>query len=95
MWLILSNIASVTLDIEEAATIDGANFSRRVTRIVVPLVAPGVASTAIIVFLLVRGPFFKPLVFASTIATTPLSAHVITFVKKYLSDYGLQGAVNS
>ena len=51
IWMLTSFIASVPLEIEEAALIDGANHLQVLRYVTIPLVAPGVAATGILSFL--------------------------------------------
>jgi multiple sugar transport system permease protein len=51
LWLLSSFFRDVPRELEEAATVDGANFVSLLWRIVVPVMLPGIASTAILVFI--------------------------------------------
>lgn len=92
LWLLRSHIASLTVDIEDAARIDGANRLVTVVRILLPLIAPGLATVAVIVFLSSWSAFLIPLTFAPTIRAEPLTVIVTQYASKYSVDYGLQAA---
>jgi multiple sugar transport system permease protein len=87
MWIMYSMFQGLPPSIEEAATIDGATTLQIFRRIVLPLVRPGMAATAIIVFLFGWGQFIFPLVLGSTSSTQPLTVtlsslsgrHVVPF----------------
>ena len=92
LWLLRSHIAALPVDIEDAARIDGATRVATVTRILLPLVAPGLATVAVIVFLSSWSAFLIPLAFAPTIKAEPLTVIVTQYASKYAVDYGLQAA---
>ena len=48
IWMMRSFFADLPKEILEAATVDGAGFFRIMTRIVLPLTAPGLAATALL-----------------------------------------------
>jgi multiple sugar transport system permease protein len=51
LWLMTNFIRDVPVELEEAARIDGCSTPYLIWRIVVPLVAPGLAATAILMFI--------------------------------------------
>lgn len=52
IWLMIGFFKEIPVELEEAGMVDGANRVQVFMRIVVPLVAPGLAATAIFAFLL-------------------------------------------
>jgi len=60
-------------DLDEAATIDGANSWQILWRILLPLAQPAVATIAIFSFLTHWNDFFHPLIYLSTVENFPLS----------------------
>jgi multiple sugar transport system permease protein len=52
IWLLIGFFKEIPIELEEAGMVDGANRLGVFTRIVIPLVAPGLAATAIFTFLL-------------------------------------------
>ncbi|MFD6415195.1 carbohydrate ABC transporter permease [Streptomyces sp. NPDC060194] len=54
---------AVPKELEEAARIDGAGMVQTLTRVSLPLVAPGLATVAMFAFLFAWNEFFAPLVF--------------------------------
>ncbi len=67
LWLLKAYFATIPLDLEEAAAIDGASGLQRFYRIALPLAFPGIASTGIFVFILGWNEFL----FALTFITSP------------------------
>lgn len=51
-------LASLPYEIEEAAIVDGARYFTILTRIVVPLAVPGLATVAVLVFIFIWNEFF-------------------------------------
>lgn len=92
IWLVKSHVASLPTEIEEAARIDGAGRIAMLVRVVIPLIAPGVASTLVIVFLSGWSTFLIPLIFAPTIKATTVTVLITQFATKYSVNYGLQAA---
>lgn len=63
IWLLVGFFRHLPRDLEEAAMIDGASRLRVLWQIVVPLAAPGVATTAILTFLYCWNEFLFALSF--------------------------------
>lgn len=51
IWFLNSFFQNISFEMEEAAMIDGANMRVQITRIIMPLVAPGVFTIAIMTFI--------------------------------------------
>lgn len=62
------------LEIEEAAAVDGANRWTTFLRITLPLAAPGLGATAVLVFLEAWSEFFYALVLTNRLTVTPALA---------------------
>lgn len=92
VWLLRAHIAALPADIENAARLDGAGAIGVLYRIVMPLIAPGVAAAAVIVFLTSWAAYLIPLAFAPTLRTSPLTVLIPQFASRYGQNYGLQAA---
>ncbi|HVA05873.1 MAG TPA: carbohydrate ABC transporter permease [Acidimicrobiales bacterium] len=92
VWLLRSHIASLPVDLENAARVDGAGSLTILRRITAPLIAPGVAATGVFVFLTTWATFLIPLTFAPTLRTEPLTVLIPQYTSRYAQDYGLQAA---
>lgn len=68
-----SFIRQIPGDIEEAATIDGANTFQIITRVMLPLLRPALFTMFVINFIISWNEFLYPFVFAQRIDTKPLS----------------------
>nr|WP_300266866.1 carbohydrate ABC transporter permease [Microbacterium sp.] len=72
IWMMRSFFAEVPVEIIEAAQIDGARFWTELVRVVLPIVAPGIAAAALICFIFAWNEYFLANLLTSTVArTTP------------------------
>ena len=62
VWLLVGFFKTVPIGIEEAAKIDGANKIQVFLQVVIPLVAPGIVTTAIYTFINVWNEFLYSLI---------------------------------
>lgn len=66
--LILKNfVGEIPISLEEAASIDGANFPQRLFLVVLPLLKPAIATVCIINFITCLNNFFTPLYYSNGI----------------------------
>jgi ABC-type glycerol-3-phosphate transport system permease component len=63
VWLLVGYLRQLPLDLEEAAMVDGAGRWQAMTRVVLPLAAPGIATTAILTFIYCWNEFLFALAF--------------------------------
>ena len=75
--IMVSFIMQVPVEIEEAALIDGANMVQVLTRMIVPLIKPALATMTVINFIISWNELLYPLVFAQREATKTLSVGLI------------------
>jgi multiple sugar transport system permease protein len=73
IWIMYNYFASVPREIEDAAFVDGATPVKALWRVMIPVSMPGIAATAIIVFLLGWAQFIFPLVLSSDLSTEPVT----------------------
>jgi sorbitol/mannitol transport system permease protein len=84
VWLLRSFLLEIPHDLFEAARVDGASFLTELVRIVIPLIAPGIAATSLICLIFSWNEFFYAVNFtSSTAATAPL------FLVSFISGRGL------
>ena len=82
-FLMYSFFQDLPDELEEAALVDGASRLRAFVRIVVPLVAPGIAVTAIIAFILSYNEFLYSLIVVSTQQSMTLPVALSGFILEY------------
>ncbi len=66
LWMLQGYVASIPVDLEEAAAMDGASRFQVLRRVVLPLLLPGVAATAMFSFVSSWNEFFFALVLLQT-----------------------------
>ena len=75
VWLLQRFIRDIPLEVEEAALVDGANTFIRLKRVVLPVIANGIATTAIFCFIFSWNDFIFALVLApGTAKTLPVAS---------------------
>jgi sorbitol/mannitol transport system permease protein len=70
VWLLRSFLLELPNELFEAARVDGAGFWRELTSIVLPLITPGLAATALICLIFSWNEFFYAVNFTSSVAAT-------------------------
>jgi sorbitol/mannitol transport system permease protein len=70
VWLLRSFLLEIPPELFEAARVDGASFGTEIVRIVVPLIAPGIAATSLICLIFSWNEFFYAVNFTSSSAAT-------------------------
>lgn len=83
IWLMKNFMDGVPMNLEEASWVDGANWVQSLTRIVLPLMLPGVAVVSIFVFVQQWGDFFIPFILLLSPAKQPASVSIYTFFSNY------------
>jgi ABC-type glycerol-3-phosphate transport system permease component len=91
-WMLHNYMASLPLEIEEAALVDGCNRMQVLGRVVLPLAIPGIISTTIITFLFAWGQFLFPLVLSSDISSQPLTVVITALQGRHEVPYALLSA---
>lgn len=70
VWMMRSFLMEVPREVIEAAQMDGANFRTEMLRVVLPMVAPGMAAAALICFIFAWNEYFLANLLTSSIART-------------------------
>lgn len=84
IWLLYGFVLQVPIELEEAASIDGCGPIRVFTKVLLPLMAPGLAAASIFTFRIAWNEFILALVLADrTTRTLPVAASL------YISDIGV------
>ncbi|MFE7130972.1 carbohydrate ABC transporter permease [Streptomyces sp. NPDC057638] len=66
LWLLAQHVRAVPPELEEAAAVDGAGRLRTLVSVTAPLLAPGIAATALFAFVTAWNEFFFALVLLKT-----------------------------
>lgn len=78
VWMTRSFMLELPYEIIEACRLDGANLWQEITRVILPLLIPGLAATALLAFIFTWNEFFLA-VNLTTRDASPLSVYVSTF----------------
>ena len=79
IWMIRSFMIELPKELLEAARLDGAGPLREMVDIVLPLIRPGLASTALLCLIFAWNEYFLAVNFTSSLGTLPI------FMQKFLS----------
>jgi sorbitol/mannitol transport system permease protein len=79
IWMIRSFMVEIPVEVFDAVKVDGAGFWRELLVIIVPLIRPGLASTALLCGIFAWNEFFLALNLTTTTSTLPV------FLQKFLS----------
>lgn len=78
VWMMRSFMLEVPYEVIEAARLDGANLGQEFMRVIMPLLVPGLAATALLAMIFTWNEFFLAVNLTSRDAS-PLSVYVSTF----------------
>ena len=75
LWMLQSYVRAIPVELEQAASVDGAGRLRTLTTVVLPLLGPGIAITVMFAFISAWNEFFFALVLLQSpqLATLPLT----------------------
>jgi multiple sugar transport system permease protein len=79
LWLLSGFVREIPIDVEEAASIDGAGRAGVLLRVVLPLMAPGLVSAALLVFLMAWNEFLFAFTFTATEASRTVPVALALF----------------
>ena len=95
VWMLVGFFKTVPIDIEEAGRVDGGNRFQVFTKLVLPLVRPGVVSTAIYVFINAWNEFLYALLLISSSDKMALSVAVKTLEGADIMNWGSMMAASA
>lgn len=83
IWLLRAFIADLPRELDDSARVDGASPLGVIVRIVIPLIKPGLAATAVLAFLATWNDLLVTLVLSNTIKTEMVALGLTKFVLEY------------
>jgi trehalose/maltose transport system permease protein len=92
IWLLVAFFRELPVDLEDAAKVDGATTIQAFQKVIVPLAAPGVFTTAILTFIFAWNEFLFANTFLFDTNTQPVTVVIPNFSTVYTTDYGAQAA---
>jgi multiple sugar transport system permease protein len=94
VWLLEGFVRRVPLELEEAAWLDGLGSGRTLGRIVLPLIAPGVAAALLICLFLSYNEFLFAVSFSQTTGSQTLPVGLSLFQGDRTVQFGQQAAAS-
>ena len=79
IWMMKNFLDGVSVELEEAAWIDGASTVKGLVKVVLPLMIPGIFTVAMFTFVSSWGNFFVPLILLQTTEKLPASINIYRF----------------
>lgn len=79
IWMTKNFLDTVSVELEEAAWIDGCSTFQSVTRIVLPLMKPGIFTVLIYTFVRSWGNFFVPFILLQSSSKLPAAVKIYRF----------------
>ena len=92
VWLLVAFFRELPFDLEEAAKVDGATTLQAFRKVIVPLSAPGVFTTAILTFIFAWNEFLFANTFAFDESTRPVTVVIPSFAGVFTVNFGAQAA---
>jgi multiple sugar transport system permease protein len=89
IWLMRGYFETVPTDLDDAARIDGCSRLGALWRVVLPVSAPGLVSTALLAFLFSWDEFFFALILTQTEAGKTLPIAINDFIGRFTVDFPL------
>lgn len=86
IWMMKNFMDTVSVDLEEAAWIDGASRAQSTIHVLIPLMLPGFITVTAYNFITAWGNFYTPFIMLTTASKMPASVNIYKL-------YGLQGQV--
>ncbi|MFE9061550.1 carbohydrate ABC transporter permease [Streptomyces violaceusniger] len=83
VWLMKNFMDGVPVILEEAAWTDGASWLQSLTRVILPLMGPGITVVMIYSFIMMWGNFFVPFMLLLSPEQLPASVSIFTFFGNY------------
>jgi multiple sugar transport system permease protein/raffinose/stachyose/melibiose transport system permease protein len=88
VWMLTGYIRAVPVELEEAATVDGASRLSVLFRITLPLCLPGIVAVAVYAFVTTWNEFIFALVFAQDSHVKTLPIGLAEFTSEFTTDWG-------
>jgi len=92
VWILTAFFRQLPRDLEDAAKVDGATTLQAFRRVILPLAAPGVATAAIIAFIVTWNEFLFANTFLFDADHWPATVVIPNFATTHTVEYGAQAA---
>lgn len=88
VWMLRGFVAAVPVEVEEAAYVDGASWSRMFWSVLFPLVAPGLVATSVFSFITAWNEFIFALTFLQDDSKFTVAIGLQRFFGQHTADWG-------
>jgi N,N'-diacetylchitobiose transport system permease protein len=88
IWTLRGFVAAIPVEIEEAAYVDGASWTRMFWSILFPLVAPGLVATSVFSFITAWNEFIFAITFMNDESKYTVAAGLRQFFTQYTTNWG-------
>ena len=95
VWLLVGFFKTVPLEIEEAARVDGASKMQTFTKVVMPIVAPGVVAIAIYTFINAWNEFLYSLILMNSSSKMTAAVALKSLEGQEVLDWGVMMAASA
>ena len=95
VWLLIGFFKTVPLEIEEAARVDGASKMQTFTKVVMPIVAPGVVAVAIYTFINAWNEFLYSLILMNSSSKMTAAVALKSLEGQEVLDWGVMMAASA
>src|SRR5699024_11274704 len=95
IWMLVGYYPAVPIEMEEAASVDGAGKLRIFLRISTPIVAPGIAATAVYTFINCFNEFLYALLFINSTEKMPVAVALYSITGAEVLDWGAMMAASA
>lgn len=95
IWLLVGFFKTVPLEIEEAAKVDGANKIQTFTKVVMPIVVPGVVAVAIYTFINAWNEFLYSLILMNSSSKMTAAVALKSLEGQEVLDWGVMMAAST
>ncbi len=94
VWILTAFFRKLPAELEEAARVDGASIRQILTKIIVPVSAPGVVTAGLLVFIFVWNEYLFANTFIFSQVHWPVTVAIPGFATIHSIDYGAQAAAS-
>jgi multiple sugar transport system permease protein len=89
IWIMRGYIETISSELDDAARVDGCSRLGVLVRVIVPVAAPGLVSTALLAFLMAWDEFLYALIITQSNASKTLPVAINDFIGRHGVDFGL------
>ena len=89
IWILRAFFASIPLEIEEAAAVDGCGRAGVLARVVLPVAMPGIVTATIFAFIAAWNEYIVALTLMTDASMRPLTVGITSYVTAYVQHWNL------